>query len=83
MAFFFVCFALGWITIGAAIITRINRAEFVAQTDRGQRSKNYRDDSEFKELLRSEGAAALCMMLVFTLVFWPIVLYIMIKDGRK
>jgi hypothetical protein len=83
MSFFFVVLSLGWIAIGAAIISRINRAEFKAQGDRGQRNKRYQDDSEFRELLRDEGLFALIIMILLTLVIWPAVLYIMIKEDKS
>ena len=79
--FLFVLF-LGWITVGAAIVSRINRSEFNAQRDRGQRNKRYRDDGEFRELLRDEGPSALTIMILLTLVLWPVVLYMMIKEDK-
>ena len=75
MAFFIVCFALGWMAIGAAINSRLNRYEFDSQRNDSLRVKGYLDDSEFKEVLHKEGVVMLCVLITITIIGWPLVLH--------
>lgn len=83
MLAFIVCAVLGWLAVGSAILSRINRGELEAQNEKEPwRPRKTLKDLELMRLLHNEGLGGLILFVLFVLIGWPFVLYMIYEDKK-